>query len=552
MAKKVEAANNGIIIRWPIAWIVSAGLLSYIKSLGFGFTDLDDKIFIIEFQPLISKLSNMLSLFQRGVFNATQDYYYRPVLMLSFMLDAQVAGISPKFYHFINILLHLISASLFYLLMIKLNIKNITAFVLAMIFIVHPVLTQAVVWIPGRNDSLLAVFGLLSILCLIRYSKEKNLLYLLLHFFFLMISLLTKETAIVIPLISATYILLLSEERKAISVWIYLIIGWLACIGTWFLLRSLYTISKKGFLSGVFSDAYEKVQIFLGYLGKIFFPFNLSVFPIPEDTSVTSGLLVLALLSALIWFSKDKNPAMMLFGFSWFLIFLLPVLIIPHDVNDQNFEHRLYLPLMGMLIALSQTVLFKKADSKIFLISSFALIILFAFITFNHEKKFRSEIIFWENAVKDSPHSSYAQVRLGSRYFVKGDKDKAEQCFASALAINPDERYGNYYLGKIYLEQGKVEQGQKLLVKEETLHPGYADNYFELAHAAFLLNKKDDALKYLLKYSQLKPEDTQAHNNLYLLYIEKGDYPKALKEAEQLKRLGVAGADKMMEEVKGK
>jgi tetratricopeptide (TPR) repeat protein len=552
MAKRIEAGNNEIKIRWPIAWIFLAGFLLYIKSTSFGFTDLDDRILIIEFQPLIGKISNLPSLFQRGVFNATQDYYYRPVLMLSLMLDAQVAGVSPKFYHFVNIALHLISASLLYLLLIKLKIKDFTAFFLALIFVVHPVLTQAVVWIPGRNDSLLAVFGLLSILFFIKYAEEGKPLQLFLHFFFLIISLLTKETAIAIPLVCITYLFLLSEQKKAISRWVYLSGGWLICIMSWYFLRSLYTISKSGMLSGMFSNTFEKIKIFLGYLGKIFFPFNLSVFPIEEDTTIIYGLLALGLLTALIYFSKDRNLQMMFFGFSWFLLFLLPVLIIPHDVNDQNFEHRLYLPLMGMMIVLSQTILFSKIHSKIFLVSALSTIILFAAINFSHAKKFKSEIIFWENAVKDSPHSSYALVRLGSRYFVKGEKEKAKKCFTESLAINPDERYGNYYLGKIYLEQGKVEQGQKLLVKEESLHPGYADNFFELAHAAFMQNNKVDALKYLLRYSQLKPDDKQAHNNLYLLYREKGDYPMAMKEAQQLKRLGEPNADVMIKEIQGK
>jgi protein O-mannosyl-transferase len=559
MARKVGEVNSEINIRWPICWILLAGFLLYIKSVGFGFTDLDDRIFIIEFQPLLSKLSNLPSLFSRGVFNATQDFYYRPVLMLSLMLDAQVAGVSPKFYHFINILLHLISASLFYLLLIKLKVKDLPAFLLALIFVVHPVLTQAVVWIPGRNDSLLAVFGLLSMLPFIRYSDEGKKLQLFLHFFFLIIALLTKETAIAVPLICLVYLLLLSPQKKIISTWLYFTVGWLVCIIGWYLLRSLYTISKSGIFSGIFSDISEKAQIFLGYLGKIFFPYNLSVFPIVEDTSIVSGFLAIALITALIWFSKDAGEKlqqgrvkMMLFGFLWFLLFLLPVLIIPHDVNDQNFEHRLYLPLMGMMIVLSQTFLFNNTYQKRILISCLGVAILFAAINYNHAKKFKSEIVFWENAVKDSPHSSYAQVRLGSRYFVKNEKEKSELCFAEALAINPEERYGNYFLGKIYLEQGKVEQGQQLLVKEESLHPGYADNIFELAHAAFIRNNKDDALKYLLRYSNLKPDDQQAHNNLYLLYYEKGDYSMALKEAEQLKRLGVPDADIMMKDVQKK
>jgi protein O-mannosyl-transferase len=308
MTGKIEGQNNEINIRWPLAWIFLAGFLLYIKSVGFGFTDLDDRILIIEYQPLIGKISNLPSLFKRGVFNETQDYYYRPVLMLSLMLDAQMAGISPKFYHFVNIVLHLVSAGLFYLLLIKLKLRKTSAFLLALIFVVHPVLVQAIVWIPGRNDSLLAVFGLLSILYFIKYIEDKKVFHLLLHFFFLMISLLTKETAIGIPIICIVYFFVLNRQKKSISTWIYLIAAWFASIISWYMVRSLYTISKSGILIGMISGPYEKFRVFMGYFGKIFFPFNLSVFPIAEDTTIACGLSAFVLLTGLIYFSKDKDP----------------------------------------------------------------------------------------------------------------------------------------------------------------------------------------------------------------------------------------------------
>jgi hypothetical protein len=552
MSGKPERLQDGIQIKWPLAWIIGAGLLLYIRSIGFGFTDLDDRIFIFEFKPLLSKLSNLPSLFRRGVFNETKDVYYRPMLMVSFMLDAQVAGTSPRFYHVMNVFLHLFSVYLFYLLLLRLNIKSLTAFLLALIFAVHPVLCQAVVWIPGRNDTLLAVFVLSSMLFFIKYLEHGKPFHILLHIFFLFLSLLTKETAVIIPFICLSFFLFIKRERKPDSVWIYVVPGWIFALAGWYVLRSSYTISKPGVLAGMVSGITEKCYIFLGYLGKIFLPYNLSVFPIAEDTSVISGLLVFIILAVLIYFSKDKNPATMLFGFSWFILFLLPVLIIPHDINGQIYEHRLYLPLMGIMIAISQTFLFNNSRSKTVLISCIALALLFAGINYNQAEKFKSEMVFWKNAVKDSPHSSYALVRLGSRYYTKGQKESAEQCFASSLAINPDEKYANYYLGKVYLEKGKATEGYKLLMKEDSLNPGYVDNLFELAHACFMLDKKQEAMKYLISYSGLRPDDPQAHNNLYLLYLEKKDYANALKEARELKRLGIPDAARMIAAVEGK
>jgi len=172
-----------------------------------GFTELDDTIFVNEFHAYNEKPASLIQSFQRGVFSDTNDIYYRPMLLNSFVVNTLMTDDnSLKPFHGFNIFLHLLAVILLFFLLRKLSVEQPVAFLLAAIFAVHPVLTQAVSWIPGRNDSLLGVFAFAYMLCCFEYFKKPNGVYLLAQYLFLLLAFFTKETGLLIPL--AFFILL--------------------------------------------------------------------------------------------------------------------------------------------------------------------------------------------------------------------------------------------------------------------------------------------------------------------------------------------------------
>ncbi len=113
-------------------------------SLAFDYTELDDSIFIKETSAYNKDISNLATSFHRGVFNPTEDVYYRPLLLDSFILNYQMSGENIKGWHVVNVLLHLISVLLLFVLLKKIGIEELSAFLLTLIFAVHPMLSQAV------------------------------------------------------------------------------------------------------------------------------------------------------------------------------------------------------------------------------------------------------------------------------------------------------------------------------------------------------------------------------------------------------------------------
>ena len=139
----------------------------YAKAVFFDFTYLDDNILVLVNRYFLKDLGNIIKAFRFDAFGREFGYYYRPMLTISLMLDAQISGVSPVIYHVTNILIHLAASCLVFRFFVKSGYPQDKSLLISLIFAVHPVLTQAVVWIPGRNDSLLTVFSLLSFIFLI-------------------------------------------------------------------------------------------------------------------------------------------------------------------------------------------------------------------------------------------------------------------------------------------------------------------------------------------------------------------------------------------------
>jgi Tfp pilus assembly protein PilF len=119
-------------------------------------------------------------------------------------------------------------------------------------------------------------------------------------------------------------------------------------------------------------------------------------------------------------------------------------------------------------------------------------LLIFSGITMSHSVVYRSDITFWENAVKKSPHSYFAHTVLGQRYYAQGHPELAEREFKSSLVLNPDPLVEND-LGLVLTEQNKLAEAEKAFIRA-------------LSQA---------------------PEDPGMLKNLGLVYMKLGDWTRA-------------------------
>ena len=187
--------------------------LMYARTISYEYIGLDDTTLIETNYKFIKNLNNLPEAFKHHVMFVNKNFdkekdYYRPMLTLSFMLDANIAGnTKPRWYHFANLLYHLTACLLLFVLLNKLKVNSVSAFLLTLLFAVHPVVDQAVAWIPGRNDMLLAIFVLSSFIYLLNYLESKSSKDLVWHSVFFGFALFTKENGIVLPVLFLFYMM---------------------------------------------------------------------------------------------------------------------------------------------------------------------------------------------------------------------------------------------------------------------------------------------------------------------------------------------------------
>ena len=447
----------------------------YGKSLFFDWTYYDDDVLIIDKQEFFS-FSNIKNIMFTTVFGQEEDKFCRPVLNLTFLCEKYLYGIKPFGYHFTNVIIHLFAVfSIFLFLTLRYDKKK--TLILCLLFLCHPAITQAVAWIPGRNDSLLTLFLVLSCYFFIKYTDTSKFLNLFLYFIFFALALFTKETAIVAPIFC---FLVLVYKKKGIKQYLLHFTIIVSIVLIYLLYRNIvlnyqtYSLTFKDLITN-FVVSFPMVT---KYIANIFLPFKLSIFAAMLDVNYL--LCVASILIFVLLFIKFKayNLKIILLGFAWYFLFLFPTFLMP---NNQSFDHRLYLPLVGILIVISE--LLNKYDKilKVKNVVVFSIIFLLFFtITFFYEQNFKNKAFFWVKAYTMSPNSDIANAMVGGLLLEKGLYDKAEEKYLRAIELR---EYSKHYvnLAALYYRTKRLDESEKCLLKALSLDNRNPNIYYNLS-----------------------------------------------------------------------
>ena len=374
---------------------------------------------------------------------------------------------------------------------------------------------------------LLVLFFFAGAILVTDYIRKPGWLLFTGQFIFLLLALFTKETGVIIPVILMGFILL--KYKTSWKRWLPLLFSWIVAITAWFFMRKASGIGKEAFSpTGLIHNAIPRLPAILQYLGKIFFPVNQSVYPSLTETTYIWGILSLIVLTALVIISKSYKKPLTIIGLGWYILFLIPVLMVPVEKNDQIFEHRLYLPIIGILLILSQTLLFRKTvkvEKKFIL--AFSVIFIFALVSYFHSNYFRDAQTFWNKAVEDNPNSGMAKMILGT--YVT-DPAERENLYREAYRLNPHIQALNLILGKIAMDKNRNEEAKEYFLKEVKITQ-MAGTYTCLARIYVMDNNLDSAaycLKQSVNISLRDKEQKESYNadllqeschNLVLVYM---------------------------------
>jgi len=530
---------------FPLIWFAFAAFVVFGQTIRFNYTYLDDHNLILNNMEHLKSAYYLPKAFSEDVFHFQdlKGYYYRPVLTLSFMTDAVIGNGSFAMFHFSNIVYHILATFMLFMFFVEAGFDRPRSLLFSLIFLAHPMVTQAVSWVPGRNDSLLAIFVLGSFIFWLKYLKTNNIYHIVHHLLFYFLALFTKENAVVLPFLILIYsIVMLKTPLKK---WGIAATGWVIITLFWVVIRYQALGSSGGvsFLAQVFSIIRNLTAI-LPFLGKTFFPFDLSVFPILADMKISTilGIVSIGVITVLVALSKPKRWFLYFFGIIWFLAFLVPSFV---SIGSQipNFsEHRSYLSVAGILFFVMESSPVLKANfSKIVpVLITAGIILLFSVLTLFHIRNFRDQFAFWQNAVDTSPSHAFNYNNLGGMYFMNGDLVKAEPCFRKALQINPKEPIANSNLGLVCVYTDRPAEAEKFYLEEIRVNPDYDHVHYNLGLLYFNHGRSDDGIREMEKTLAINPFHADACKTLMFTYENlnrRNDYERIRALASEKNRI---------------
>ncbi len=535
---------------WIFLLILTLGFLIYSNTFQSSF-HLDDESSIVENY----RIQNI------GMPGLIWEYSRERFLAyLTFALNYRFGGLNTFGFHLINLTIHILASWIVFLL-IRITFRtpalvshsltkhsHTLALFSSLLFLTHPIQTQAVTYIVQRIASLTALFYLASVTFYAKARLENNRLFYGLALFTTYASMFTKQIAFTLPFTLALYEFTFFGKQDLKSKLLRLA-PFLASAAVIPVLTAIHgaTASQAGQDSALIpvetklisrSDyLLTQFNVVRTYLRLLVFPVNQNLdydYPISTTPADLPTFLSLLLHAGMIVgaFRLLKNHRMISFGIFWFYLTLsVESGIIP--IKDVIFEHRLYLPMFGFVLAFTSFIFLLLKNTRKFSLIFSLLVLAFSGMTYLRNKVWKDELSLWADVIHKSPDKARPNNTLGAAYGDLGDFEKAERYLEKAIQINPRHPMAYFNLGAVRGKQGLLEEKTKYYEKALEVNPKLVKAYGNLGAIYGKKGNPGKALEFLNRALSLDPRYVPAYYNLGVTYAKMGNYPKAARALEK-------------------
>lgn len=586
-----KSETNAYVVRRTLIHILiisAVGFLIYSNTFTAPFI-FDDESYIAN-NPAIKDFQyfkNPLRIHSATIIGANFRYALitRPLGYFTFALNYKMHGLDVAGYHVFNLFIHIFNALLVYALVLLTfrtpyflnphgrrsylnNPQHYTyiAFFAALMFISHPVQTQAVTYITQRFASLAAFFYLLSLVVYIKSRLSESGTgkwgFYSVALLAAISAMMVKEISFTLPITIALYEFMFLDGTLKKRI-LYLIPFSLTM-----LIIPLALLAAKGKITDIGSID-ETIRVFapmsrwdylatqfrviVTYMRLLFFPVNQNLdydFPIFHSFFNPSVLLSFIFLLLIFLFgvylfyrsedihSEDRHELKVIsFGILWFFITLsVESSIIP--LSNVIFEHRLYLPSVGFFISAITSIVWVKrrlkpslsmVDKTILpLLAVVALVLSIA--SYARNGVWQNEERLLEDVVKKSPAKARPHNNLGVFYETQGRFKEAEREFKNAIRVKQVFAEAHNNLGMLYGKQGRFDEAIREFQATIEMRPDYARAHDNLGVLFDKQGRSEDAIREFQTVVKMSPDYAEGHDNLGVLYDRQGRFEDAIKE----------------------
>jgi tetratricopeptide (TPR) repeat protein len=464
-----------------------------------------DDEYLAHDNPFIKSPLLILESFRHYLFLDSFSAHYRPVQNLSFIIDYFFWNTDEFGFHLTNVLLHVGSGILLYFLLRQLFaslwLRGIPpavrerasrrlpwisrgAFLIALLWLVHPVHSAAVDYISGRADSLAFFFAAAGWLlfrraqCITRAGGRASIYFL--AAICGLLALLSRETGCIWIALFLAHLFLI-ERQLSRCARVGVLCGCLAIVALYFGLRQLpherltstpqagWTAPVRTVLMARALGDYTRLMIFPSNLHMERTVFDPAFYKSNADWRASIGLeylsiLGLILLAALVFGSikTGRGRAARIFGALWFLAAYLPISNIV-QLNATVAEHWLYLPSVGLLVFLAGCAVELPSRYR-HIITGTATVALIGLScrSFVRSSDWANEETFYKRTIAVGGTSVRTGVNLGRMYSARGAYAEAEKIFRQVLDSVPDYPVALNNLADVLTREGKKAEAEKI------------------------------------------------------------------------------------------
>ncbi len=529
--------------------LIFAGVATHLPALQ-GERIWDDE-YLSKGSPLIKSPLFILESFRHYLFLDSSSRYYRPVQNVSYIIDYLFWNNDTIGFHLTNILLHTTAGVLLYFLLRRLfqslltvtNLELIgrrtvatAAFLVALIWMVHPVHSAAIDYISGRADSLAFLFACAGWLTFQRAQNSGRLgirisLYFLAAIFGLA-ALFSREIACVWLVLFCAYLLSI-EKGRPFAPRMTAVVCCVILFSIYFACRQLPAARPPATSDAMIGQGEVRAVLMLRALGDygrlLLFPANLHMErrvldPIAYRTQLDwrqdigfeyLSILGLLVLAGFIFGSIKPGPGqtMRIFGAGWFFAAYLPISnIVPLTATAA--EHWLYLPSVGFLIfAGGWAIDLPRQHWRIALVIAVLATSAFGVRCYVRSTDWISAETFYRRTIASGGASPRCALNLGQLYASRGDYAEAVRIFRKLLDIVPDYSLAQNNLGSALSNEGKTREAEALFASleknSEELRHDYPRSWIgalNLAGVRYSRGDHDSAIAILERARRNYPE----------------------------------------------
>lgn len=547
--------------RWEVIIIFLASILLYANTIGNEYA-LDDQLAIYDNKFVTQGISGIPDILTHDAFvgffgergaRLITGGRYRPLSFITFALEWELSEKNPTLSHIINILLYgMLCVSLFIFLALLLNVDTIDIknpwaivrsipFIATLIFAYHPLHTEVVANIKGRDEILCLLFSLLALIHFLRIDQKRIKDFVIIAFLFFL-ALMSKENAItflfVLPLI-AWFQNDWKKENHFVPSFTAMII---ATVG-FLLLRTKYTaVGLGGNTTEILNNPFvlaDSSQKFGTIIYSYFRYFLLLIFPHPLTHDYyfnhipyrrLSDPIVLGTIAALIGlvvyvFRQAKNKSLAIFGILFFLFTFSIVSNIVFTVGIIMNERFLFIPSVGfaILVAWGIQTLAQRISPKLAFLVLIGLIIPYKIKTMTRNLDWKNNTTLFGSDYTTSYNSAKVSTSLGGTILDQANAEKDGKIkrrlydssilvLKRAIDIYPQNGqtwllYGNALFARDNDANAAISVYRKCL---ELRQGSYFDADYNLGVLFYNTRQYDSALVYIYKANEAQPDHKEA------------------------------------------